>query len=359
MLAFGLALTVLWFGHDSASAYCRMTTQGDLPIGSSECDERGAFLEWDTLCLSYAVDVRGSQWMSFEQTETAVDAGFFAWTQVQCDAGPTHVSFQPLDAATCKKPEYNDGDGNVNTVAFLDPWVDPSDGASFPRQALALTIVWHDEVTGQILDVDMLINDTEPICPRENPSCGGFDLQSIVTHESGHFLGIGHSPVENATMHFRSPEPGNLSPRTLAEDDISALCAIYPSGSPAPVCSALDFEPGGGLDLDCEDDPRPGDCDPVSEPCPGGSGGTGGAAGSGGFGGSAGAGGLGGSAGEAGAGGCEQSSEDCGQASGDVEGQGGSGCSVTEGPPATELWLCCFWGLGLLLARARREAGRA
>lgn len=244
-----LALTA-----SDASAYCRMTTADGAQVGDTPCSSEGEPLKWETSCLTYAVDADGSRWMSFSETEAAVDAGFFAWTEVQCEGAPTDLSFLPLEASTCKRAEYNDRGGNVNTVAFLDPWVDPDDPQSpLPRQALAITVVWHNENTGEILDADMLINDTRRLCPPDEPRCGGFDVQSIVTHESGHFVGIGHSEVEEATMYFMSPPMGDTSMRSLAQDDIDALCAIYPFGSATPVCEESDFEPIGGLDLNCED----------------------------------------------------------------------------------------------------------
>ncbi len=248
-----LACTLAMAANE-ASAYCRMTTADGAQVGDTPCGSAGEPLEWETTCLTYAVDADGSRWMLFDETEAAVDAGFFAWTEVQCEADVfTDLRFQPLEASTCKKAEYNDRGGNVNTVAFLDPWEDPNDGSALPRQALAITVVWHDENTGQILDADMLINDTRRLCPPGEPSCGGFDVQSIVTHESGHFLGIGHSEVEEATMYFMSAPMGDISMRSLATDDINALCAIYPFGSATPVCQESDFEPIGGLDLNCED----------------------------------------------------------------------------------------------------------
>lgn len=251
--ALGVALgCALALSASGASAYCRMTTADAAQVGDTLCNEKGVPLEWDTTCLTYAVDADGSRWMSFAQTEAAVDQGFFAWTEVQCQGGLTDLRFQPLAASTCKKAEYNDRGGNVNTVAFLDPWVDPDDGAALPRQALAITVVWHNENTGQILDADMLINDTRRLCPPEETSCGGFDVQSIVTHESGHFLGIGHSEFEQATMYFMSPPEGDVSMRSLWDDDIDALCAIYPSGSAEPVCAESDFVPNGGIELNCE-----------------------------------------------------------------------------------------------------------
>ena len=69
-----------------------------------------------------------------------------------------------------------------------------------------------------------------------NPtSCVGTDLRNTVTHESGHMLGLGHSADVNATM-FASASTGETSKRTLADDDIAGICAIYPTGMKAQTC---------------------------------------------------------------------------------------------------------------------------
>jgi hypothetical protein len=247
-----------------ASAFCRMTTQGGAQIGSAPCSEDGEPLEWTNTCLSYAIDNRGSQWMTNTEIEEAVDLAFKEWENADCGGAPPNVIFKPLLPSNCQRTEYNCS-GNVNTIAFLDPWRDPCvDEGGFDPNAFAVTTVWHNTSTGEILDVDMMIND-EPAsrfnaggpyancpltgCPRgSGTSPGPADLRSIVTHEIGHFLGIGHSNDEDATM-FPSTDRESVDKRSLAPDDIEAICTIYPPGNLDPSCNAT---PMGGLELDCE-----------------------------------------------------------------------------------------------------------
>src|SRR5207237_1152648 len=78
------------------------------------------------------------------------------------------------------------------------------------------------------------------------------DVESIATHEAGHFLGLAHTPDVNAVMYATYPLGAikrNLDPGT----DVRDICGVYPAdaglgtqgtfcltdqdcGSTAPIC---------------------------------------------------------------------------------------------------------------------------
>ena len=274
--AAALVLTlVASFSADRASAYCRMTTQGGPPTGNSFCSEAGEPLIWKNPCLSYAIDYRGSVWMDFEDVETAVDASFEAWDTAECGGSTPGLIFKRLESSTCQRAEFNTT-GNVNTIAFLDPFKDPcadAEAGGYDPWAFAVTVVWHNTTTGEILDADMLINDQLATrfnaggpyanCPDTGCLSTDVDLANLVTHEVGHFIGVGHSNVIGATMDANA-ERGSVEKRTLEPDDIEAVCDIYP---PSDLGRSCDATPEGGLQLNCEtnaagepiacDDPAP------------------------------------------------------------------------------------------------------
>jgi MYXO-CTERM domain-containing protein len=80
---------------------------------------------------------------------------------------------------------------------------------------------------------DMVVNDYAHNWTSDGSS--GFDLQSVVTHEVGHWIGLSHTGYGSvATMHPYNN--GGTSWRTLSCDDTEAACDLYPSTGTA--CTA-------------------------------------------------------------------------------------------------------------------------
>jgi hypothetical protein len=152
--------------------------------------------------------------------------------------------------------QYNRSDnvkasqGNANIVIFRDTdWNHPDelDGT------LALTTVTFSEDDGAIYDADMEINGALPLTTTTPPSQRGYDLQSIMTHEAGHFLGLAHSADPHATMYL-SVGAGNDDKRKPSPDDIAGICSAYPPSRNLPAC---DPEPRHGFMSACGADPQP------------------------------------------------------------------------------------------------------
>lgn len=152
------------------------------------------------------------------------------------------------------------------------------------RNDLAVTIAYSDPQTGEIVESDILINKKHPFAAldklaeerasaidddsrvvtvqgstsvQRQASCSGmvlgscgskFDLQSVLTHEVGHFYGLSEDFEDPYATMFECTSTCETHKRVLADDDVDAMTEIYPEGAPsdpdtqnaamAPGCSA-------------------------------------------------------------------------------------------------------------------------
>jgi hypothetical protein len=179
-----------------------------------------------------------------------VHDAFQQWTTADCGNGATPrfvVDMFPDVNCTDVTGDagYKPTGPNYNLWIFEDSNWDLGDGID---GAIAITTTQFNALTGEIYDSDVELNSKDNPFTMDYPSTG-MDLQSVVQHESGHFLGIAHTDI-NLPSIVMYP---NLSPgatrRLLQPDDIGAICAAYPPGTLDPNC---DPEPRHGFSTECE-----------------------------------------------------------------------------------------------------------
>ena len=253
-----LAIAAVLATSADASAYCRSTTcrstaTKECATDENSCPIDGAKLFWPTSCVSYAMNELGTQDLDPVETRAVIRKCFQSWAEVPCPAGGNAtMTFEEREPAACKKSQYNKDGANLNVVLFQDDdWnYRGIDGT------LAKTSVTYNDQTGEIYDADIEVNAANNTVTISNdPKVIDYDLQAVLTHEVGHFIGIAHSPDPSAVM-FASYAPGSISQRVLTPDDVDAVCAIYPPKS-GLGCNST---PRGGYGATCPDAPKSSGC---------------------------------------------------------------------------------------------------
>lgn len=123
---------------------------------------------------------------------------------------------------------------NINLICFVCLDAD----FSKDNTTLAVTITTTTDAAGQndghggvaafageIIKADIIFNPKVQF--TTDPGGVGEDLQTVATHEIGHFLGLDHSAVVRSIMF---PFASDLT--TLSYDDVAGISSLYPKGTP-------------------------------------------------------------------------------------------------------------------------------
>ena len=170
----------------------------------------GNGMVWPTSPVPYLVQQAGSDDLAMGDVTAAIDAAFATWQAVPCAA----LAFRNEGLT----PHKVKTDGN-NVILFIEAnWI-------YGAEAAAATSLWI--VDGE-QTADIAMNGqhfTWATGPGNQLMATTLDLQGVLTHEIGHFSGLGHSDRAYDTMYF-SWKPWQ-SQRTLSLDDKLGLCSIY------------------------------------------------------------------------------------------------------------------------------------
>jgi hypothetical protein len=149
----------------------------------------------------------------------AMDLATRAWMLPACSGARMRV----VGATTLVGDGANDGHNDV--IVHTTEWP-----AILQQGVLAQTVIYMQG--GRIVEADVHVNAMENTFSM-GVKAGAWDLRSVLTHEFGHVIGIGHSMVPGATMNAGLP-PG-IAARSLEPDDSTAVCTLYPADASATV----------------------------------------------------------------------------------------------------------------------------
>lgn len=227
-------------------AFCRLTTcqpVEDCPTDAMGCPSEGGALRWTKMPVPYRLHARGYSKIKVTALRSAIRKAFDRWTTVDCDGERTSLRFQEETEAPPNQPDAPYAVTMVN------------EGWPFDEGALAQTT--HDfgkdsgRVKNAVIQVNTALHDFR-VASDDSPTAltaeTGADIESVLVHEVGHYIGLAHSKVPRSIMaesYCQDEErckEAELS-RDLGDDDIAAVCALYPPESQRPV---VDSDPGPG-----------------------------------------------------------------------------------------------------------------
>ena len=213
--------------------------------------------------------------------QTQVQAAFDNWDAVDAFSGVPIVPIVSFDgAATATDAFALDGENAITwksepisgVLAITPFWYLT---APVVLEAAGLPIgggayipfpgkVGHIQPKGALTDAGMQFNSAFAWSTAAGPVSGRYDVQSVATHEAGHFVALSHSTVGlsggpsplSATM-IPYAAVGDIEVRSLEQDDVASLLRTYARNpSPLPISQTVGDQ--GVIELDLKKGPACG-----------------------------------------------------------------------------------------------------
>jgi hypothetical protein len=259
--------------HDVAM----LTPQSFVRTGPTEA---GHYLYWAGGCIFMDPDSAGTQDLPGDTEFDVIDRVLDTWN----DAVSSCSYLQLKNGG--KLPVHGTGIGRdgANRIIFRDerwcrPATDEVDEFCLPRGAAGLTTVTYVDDTsssrdGEIVDADIELNGEEFSISENGETMGDAaclaDLANTLTHEMGHVMGFDHTcrvpadplkvddqgnevplcsdaaddPAITEPTMFNFQDCGETKKQSPADDDINAVCSVYPQDDDPGVCEPIGVEGG-------------------------------------------------------------------------------------------------------------------
>ena len=208
-------------------------------------DEGASMLRWKTGSIRIAVSTsllrENPNVKRDSDVAGAIRRSIETWSQV-ADIDVVQVSSDKLSAS----PAGAVGDG-ISLITIAPTAENVLLFSKDPENAAATTRIFFNR-RGLITEADIVLNPYQQF--STDGTLGTFDLESTLTHEIGHLLGLPHSFVLGATMHENYGKNGvfglqNIGSRTLSADDIASIRAVYGVRDDDTCCGSIDGRVSG------------------------------------------------------------------------------------------------------------------
>lgn len=173
-------------------------------------DDDGTVLIWTAAQISVRYEAAH---LDHARVGKAVRSAFATWRKAGVPIRVTvHRSKQRL---------ADDAEDGINAVRWEDArW-------RFGRTVVAMTLSTYSRRSGVVRESDIHLNAVDhQWSVEEQADAGRYDLQDVLTHEVGHFFGLGHEPAHSEATMFPTTPPGELTKRTLSRDDLAGVAAL-------------------------------------------------------------------------------------------------------------------------------------
>jgi hypothetical protein len=209
-----LALAAVSVGFGAAEAYVRIKVNG-------------VNLKWNNPTITWQLNNAGSDDIPDGSHEAAIEHAFQTWQDVN---GSKLVFNRGADTASTNA-------GASSSLVLFDE--DNSSGY-FPGGSgiVAITPISFDVGSGNILDADILFNGRDYTFSTDNTP-GTFDVQDVITHEIGHFVGLDHAPNVSASM-WPYVATNQWLHRSLTQDDEAGAVAVAQQGNQSVVTGRIE-----------------------------------------------------------------------------------------------------------------------